>query len=141
MIQRYRVLAIAAVVGLLGIAHPAWAGPPADQLQVQVNRVLKILQDPELKKENRIRDRRTAIRQVANDIFDFTEITRRSLGRHWQARTPQLSRPRTRTGPAGPSLRSPAPHPDLSPTREGARSRTPRPRRGRGQGEGGLSSR
>ena len=89
MIQRYRVLAIAAVVGLLGIAHPAWAGPPADQLQVQVNRVLKILEDPELKKESRIRDRRTAIRQVANDIFDFTEITRRSLGRHWQARTPQ----------------------------------------------------
>jgi phospholipid transport system substrate-binding protein len=56
---------------------------------VQVNRVLKILEDPELKKESRIRDRRAAIRQVANDIFDFTEITRRSLGRHWQARTPQ----------------------------------------------------
>lgn len=89
MIQRYRVLAVAAVAGLLGIAHPAWAGPPADQLQVQVNRVLKILEDPELKKENRIRDRRAAIRQVANDIFDFTEITRRSLGRHWQTRTPQ----------------------------------------------------
>ena len=89
MIQRYRVLAVAAVAGLLGIAHLAWAGPPADQRQGQGNRVLKILEDPELKKESRIRDRRTAIRQVANDIFDFTEITRRSLGRHWQARTPQ----------------------------------------------------
>ena len=28
--------------------------------------------------------RRTALRTAASDIFDFTEITRRSLGRHWQ---------------------------------------------------------
>ena len=29
------------------------------------------------------------IRRVANDIFDFSETTRRSLGPHWHARTPQ----------------------------------------------------
>ena len=34
-------------------------------------------------------ERRTVIRRVANDIFDFTETTRRSLGPHWHARTPQ----------------------------------------------------
>src|SRR5207249_5751752 len=31
----------------------------------------------------------TAIRRIANEIFDFTETTRRSLGTHWQVRTPQ----------------------------------------------------
>ncbi len=83
------LLAVTAGVLLLGGSSPARAGAPSDQLQVQVNRVLKILEDPELKKESRLRERRMAIRQVANDIFDFTEITRRSLGRHWQGRTPR----------------------------------------------------
>jgi len=89
MRQRHRVLAVAALAMLLAEPLPAWAGAASEQLQAQVNRVLKILEDPELKKESGLRDRRTAIRQVANDIFDFTEITRRSLGRHWQGRTPQ----------------------------------------------------
>src|SRR3989442_7294731 len=35
------------------------------------------------------RSRRTAVRRIANEIFDFTETTRRSLGTHWQVRTPQ----------------------------------------------------
>ena len=88
--MRSPCLLVAAAVGLLCCgASPTWAGAPSDQLQVQVNRVLKILEDPELKKESRLRERRTAIRQVASEIFDFTEITRRSLARHWQARTPQ----------------------------------------------------
>jgi phospholipid transport system substrate-binding protein len=33
-------------------------------------------------------ERRVAIRRIANEIFDFGETTRRSLGPHWQARTP-----------------------------------------------------
>jgi phospholipid transport system substrate-binding protein len=67
---------------------PAVAGPPSDQLKSQIDRVLKTLDDPELKKEGRGKERRTAVRKIANDIFDFNETARRSLGRHWQARTP-----------------------------------------------------
>ena len=69
-------------------APPAWAGPPTDQLRVQIERVVKVLEDPALKQDGRQADRRSAIRRVAHDIFDFTETTRRSLGQHWQARTP-----------------------------------------------------
>src|SRR5262249_56943002 len=29
-----------------------------------------------------------AVRKVADEIFDFQETAKRSLGRHWQARTP-----------------------------------------------------
>ena len=29
-----------------------------------------------------------AVRRIAEDIFDFTETAKRSLGRHWQPRTP-----------------------------------------------------
>jgi phospholipid transport system substrate-binding protein len=65
----------------------AVAGVPTDQLKAQIDRVLKTLEDPELKKEGRVKDRRAAVRKIANDIFDFSETARRSLGRHWQGRT------------------------------------------------------
>jgi phospholipid transport system substrate-binding protein len=83
-----RVLVGLATALALGVAHDALAGPPTDQLHQAVDAVLKTLSDPELKKAARTAERRAAIRKVANDIFDFTEISQRSLGRHWQARTP-----------------------------------------------------
>ena len=47
-----------------------------------MERVVTILEDPQLKAKPAAR--RAALRTAASDIFDFTEITRRSLGRHWQ---------------------------------------------------------
>jgi phospholipid transport system substrate-binding protein len=81
--------ALLLVALLSAVAAPsAAAGVPSDQLKTQIDRVLKVLEDPELKKDGRIKDRRAAVRRIANDIFDFGETARRSLGRHWQARTP-----------------------------------------------------
>jgi phospholipid transport system substrate-binding protein len=85
--QAALVLTAAALV--LGVATaPARAGAPLDQLKLQIDRVLKVLEDPELKKENRAKDRRASVRKIANDIFDFNETAKRSLGRHWAVRTP-----------------------------------------------------
>jgi len=81
------LVALAAVVALLA-ARDAVAGAPTDQLRGSIDLVLKIVTDPELKKEARTAERRRRIRAVVNQIFDFTEISQRSLGRHWQARTP-----------------------------------------------------
>jgi phospholipid transport system substrate-binding protein len=78
------VVVLAAAV----LVSPAWAGTPTEQLKSQIDRVLKVLDDPDLKKENRARDRRASVRQIANDIFDFSETAKRSLARHWQSRTP-----------------------------------------------------
>jgi phospholipid transport system substrate-binding protein len=76
------VLAVTLLTGRWAVA-----GLPTDQLKAQIDRVLKTLEDPELKKEGRVKDRRAAVRKIANDIFDFSETARRSLGRHWQGRT------------------------------------------------------
>lgn len=81
-------LVVVLTVAMLAASVPAWAGPPTEQLRVQMDRVIKVLEDPELKREGRQVERRAAIRRLANEIFDFTETTRRSLGPHWQARTP-----------------------------------------------------
>ena len=73
----------------LAAAPRAWAGEPAEQLSARIDQVLRILEDPALKPAERAEERRAAIRRVAHDIFDFEELARRSLGRHWQARTPE----------------------------------------------------
>jgi phospholipid transport system substrate-binding protein len=82
-----RALLLVLVLGVVA-APPVAAGAPTDQLKAQIDRVLKALEDPELKKEGRAKERRVAVRKIANDIFDFGETARRSLGPHWQARTP-----------------------------------------------------
>jgi phospholipid transport system substrate-binding protein len=81
------VITLAMVLTLLTV-DGASAGAPTDQLHGAVDGVLKTLSDPELKKEAKTTERRRLIRASANDIFDFPEISRRTLGIHWQARTP-----------------------------------------------------
>jgi phospholipid transport system substrate-binding protein len=66
---------------------PAGAGVPTDQLRGAIDRVVKTLDNPALKGEHKMTERRAAVRNIANDIFDFNEIARRSLGRHWTGRT------------------------------------------------------
>ena len=87
MTRRLALVVFTAVLALL-IARGATAGPPTDQLRRSIDLVLKILSDSELKTEAKTAQRRATIRTVANEIFDFGEISQRSLGRHWQARSP-----------------------------------------------------
>jgi phospholipid transport system substrate-binding protein len=82
-------LRVAAVVlvGALAVAAgpaPVGAGVPTDQLKGAVERVLKTLDDPALKGDAKLNDRRVAVRKIANEIFDFSEIAKRSMARHWQ---------------------------------------------------------
>jgi phospholipid transport system substrate-binding protein len=83
-----RALAVLSAVLALLVARDAFAGVPTDQLRGSIDLVLKVVTDPELKKEAKTAERRKQIRAVVNQIFDFSEISQRCLGRHWQARTP-----------------------------------------------------
>jgi phospholipid transport system substrate-binding protein len=80
-------LALGLIAGL-GWSAPAAAGEPTEQMRARIDRVVKTFEDPELRKENRALERRKAVRKIAEEIFDFGETARRSLGRHWQVRTP-----------------------------------------------------
>ena len=87
MHARRSVVVVAALWLAATLAPPAWAGQPGDQLYASVDRVLKILNDPELKRPAKAKQRQAAVRRVADDMFDFEEFARRSLARHWDART------------------------------------------------------
>lgn len=69
------------------IVTAAWAGAPTEQLKNQVDQVIKLLDDPALK--DKPAERRAQVRKMAEDIFDYPDTSRRALGSHWNARTPQ----------------------------------------------------
>jgi phospholipid transport system substrate-binding protein len=83
------VRAGAVAAGIALAAAAAWAGPATDQVKASVDRVLKLVQDPELKKPQNAEKRRAQIREVARGLFDFEEMAKRALARHWAARTPE----------------------------------------------------
>ena len=64
-----------ATVGLLVLStvQGGWAATAQEQLKGAIE-----------KGEGKAAERRAAVRQIANEIFDFGEIARRSLGRYWQ---------------------------------------------------------
>jgi phospholipid transport system substrate-binding protein len=70
------------------VPAPVSAGAPTEQLKLQIDRVLRTLEDPELRVPAKATERRAMVRKLADGIFDFQETARRSLGRHWSARTP-----------------------------------------------------
>src|SRR5207245_9538289 len=88
-LMRTRRVVTAAIVVLASLAsHPIEAGPPTDQVKNRVDRVIKILGDPQMKPDARTADRRAAPGTIANELFDFTEVSRRRLARHRPPRTP-----------------------------------------------------
>lgn len=64
-----------------------WAAEPTEQLRGQLERVVKTVQDPDIKKGGRTAERR-AVRKIAEEIFDFDDTARRTLARHWAQRSP-----------------------------------------------------
>ena len=73
---------------LPGPAIPnAQAGVPSDQLRSSVEQALKVLGDGIAKREHP-RERRATLRKIADDIFDWDETAKRSLGTHWPQRSP-----------------------------------------------------
>ena len=68
---------------LLSAVSPGWAGQAQDQLKGAIDRVVSTLENPALKGEGKVMERRHAVRKIADEIFDFNEIAKRSLGRYW----------------------------------------------------------
>lgn len=80
-----RLVPVAVAGFLVGAPAVVEAGAPTDQLKSSVEQIVKVLEDPALKADSRVKDRRAAIRKEAEVVFDFTETAKRALGRHWQA--------------------------------------------------------
>jgi phospholipid transport system substrate-binding protein len=67
----------------------AMAGEPQDQLRQTTDKVLAILSDPAFKPPDKSKERRELILKTVEERFDWEEMARRSLARHWAQRTPE----------------------------------------------------
>lgn len=82
-----RAIAVA-LCATVAFAAPAWAGAPTEALRGYVDRIFAVLDDPALKAETHAASRHRALRALLDEAVDFQEAARRSLGSHWDARTP-----------------------------------------------------
>src|SRR3989442_12954507 len=76
---------------MVASAMAATASSPRAVVQTAVTRVVAVLQE-DLATAHLDRPRgdirRAEIRRIATDLFDFDEMARRTLTRHWNSRTP-----------------------------------------------------
>ena len=79
-------IAAIVVLGLLR-ASDVGAGAAKDQLEAGINRVLGTLTSQAYRKAP-LEERRIAIRTIVDAMWDWNELAKRSLGRHWHGRTP-----------------------------------------------------
>ncbi len=70
-----------------GAPSVALADVPTQQLRGSIDKVLKLVGDSAGRRESP-RERRVALRKIADEIFDWEETAKRSLGMHWRQRTP-----------------------------------------------------
>jgi phospholipid transport system substrate-binding protein len=66
-----------------------FADSPTVEIKSTVDQVIQILTNPQLQGEGKKQERRKRLREVIFVRFDFQEMAQRSLGAHWQRRTPK----------------------------------------------------
>ena len=92
--QAMRVLGFFSVcVWLAGVA--AAADPAAEamqQLRTSIDRVLEALSDQDLAKPEHEAQRRLRITEIIKARFDFEEMAKRAMSRHWKIQTPEQAK-------------------------------------------------
>ncbi len=79
------VLSLVAAVGLSAAAglDAAAAGTALEAVRSAINEVIRILEDEQLKKPEKAKERRQRLEQVINDRFSYEEMAKRTLGAQW----------------------------------------------------------
>lgn len=70
----------------------ALAGAPLDTVKSNVNGVLDVLRDPQLKGESGKKVKAERIEAAAEKLFDFVELSKRTLGVNWNKFSPDQRR-------------------------------------------------
>jgi phospholipid transport system substrate-binding protein len=66
----------------------AYAGTALETVKTQADKVLEVLRDPALKPESARKTKTDRIRSISENMFDFTELSRRTLAKNWDRFNP-----------------------------------------------------
>jgi len=69
---------------LLLLSNTVQAAEPMTLMKQTIDEVIGILKNEELKKPDKVTDRRAELRRVIGKRFDYEEMSRRSLALHWK---------------------------------------------------------
>lgn len=93
--MKYRRIKLSIVITtyfLLSITTFLWAeeyGEPGRLIMNTVDKSLTILRNPSLQEEIHMQERRLRLWEAISPVFNFEEMSRRSLGQHWRMRSPE----------------------------------------------------
>ncbi len=87
-LQRMLLYLFAIVFCIIAVS-PARATAPADRIRETINKILEVLKDPSLKADDKKKERLERLKELIEPQFDFVEMAKRSLGAHWQRRSPE----------------------------------------------------
>ncbi len=94
--KRSLVVLIIALAALKLSLVSALAAPPLETIQTQVNRALEVLRDPALKAESARESKEKKIWAIVDGVFDYTELSKRTLAQHRKQFTPDQQEEFTR---------------------------------------------
>jgi phospholipid transport system substrate-binding protein len=77
---------------VLGITSSPFAGEPTEKIRQTTDKIISIISDPALKDPSKAKEKRRLIRRAVDERFDWQEMARRALARHWQRRTEEEKR-------------------------------------------------
>lgn len=95
--ERIKIWILLAILACFAAAGPAAAGQEAMAvLQKPLEEVIKILKDPRYQDDSQKGAQREELFRITRRIFDFTEMSKRTLARNWKKFTPQQRKSFTR---------------------------------------------
>src|SRR5947207_14186358 len=76
--------ALATFLFLIAATAPVSTDAPVQELKSRVDQAVQALSDPATKGPAKVQERRARVRKIADEIFDFAEVAKRSMAPHWQ---------------------------------------------------------
>jgi phospholipid transport system substrate-binding protein len=76
-----------ALVTVLLYIPPSVASEITDRVKVNIDEAMRVLNDLSFMGPENTEKRKARLRAIVNEIFDFEEMSKRSLARHWRKRT------------------------------------------------------
>lgn len=77
-------LGLSLVLMLVGMTTWVHGTPPMETLQKPMNEIVRILKDPQYREKDKKEVQREELWKIIRGIFDFREMSKRSLARNWK---------------------------------------------------------
>jgi phospholipid transport system substrate-binding protein len=86
--MKKNLFSVLLLIFLLIIPPLAYSAAPSETLKEHINKVLEVLRDPALKGEPGRKVKKEKICSISEEVFDFTELSKRTLGQNWKRLNP-----------------------------------------------------